>query len=50
MKLNKKQREIRKNIRKLNIAIDNAITEICIENNYQITYAEINSFSKNDLL
>jgi 2-phospho-L-lactate guanylyltransferase (CobY/MobA/RfbA family) len=43
MKLNKKQQEVRKNISKLNTAITTAIDEICKENNYQITYAEINS-------
>lgn len=43
MEINKKQQEVRKNINKLNIAITEAIDEICKQNNYQITYAEINS-------
>ena len=38
-----KGKEVRKNISKLNIAITTAIDGICKENNYQITYAEINS-------
>jgi hypothetical protein len=49
MKLNKKQQEVRKNISKLNIAITTAIDEICKENDYQITYAEINSALTNIL-
>lgn len=43
MEINKKQQEVRKNINKLNIAITEAIDEICKQDNYQITYAEINS-------
>jgi len=43
MKLNEKQQEVRKNISKLNNAITEAIDKICKENDYKITYAEINS-------
>lgn len=43
MEINKKQQEVRKNINKLNIAITDAIDEICKQSDYQITYAEINS-------
>lgn len=43
MEINKKQQEVRKNINKLNIAITEAIDEICKQSDYQITYAEINS-------
>jgi 2-phospho-L-lactate guanylyltransferase (CobY/MobA/RfbA family) len=43
MKLNEKQQEVRKNISKLNNAITEAIDKICEENDYKITYAEINS-------
>ena len=43
MEINKKQQEVRKNINKINIAITEAIDEICKQDNYQITYAEINS-------
>ncbi len=43
MKLNEKQQEVRKNINKLNNVITEAIDKICEENDYKITYAEINS-------
>ena len=43
MKVNEKQQEVRKNINKLNNAITEAIDKICEENDYKITYAEINS-------
>tara|TARA_X000001382_G_scaffold25412_2_gene15976 strand:+ start:614 stop:826 length:213 start_codon:yes stop_codon:yes gene_type:complete len=43
MEINEKQQRVRKNINKLNFAITEAIDEICEQNDYQITYAEINS-------
>jgi len=43
MKLNKKQQEVRKNIRNLQNAITDSIDKLCEESDYQITYVEINA-------
>ena len=43
MKVSKKQKEVRININKINIAISEAIDKVCVESGYTISYAEINS-------
>ena len=49
MKVSKKQKEVRININKLNIAISEAIDKVCVESGYTISYAEINSALTNTL-
>ena len=43
MQLNKRQTLARKRVFKLHMAIQEAIDKICEEENFEITYAEINA-------
>ena len=43
MKLNERQTLARKRVGKISIAIQEAIDTICEEENFEITYAEINA-------
>ena len=43
MKLNERQTLARKRVGKISIAIQEAIDKICEEENFEITYAEINA-------
>jgi hypothetical protein len=43
MRINKKQQKVRKNINALTNLITDVIDNYCEENDFEITYAEINS-------
>ena len=43
MKLNERQTQARKRVDKISTAIQEAIDKICEEENFEITYAEINA-------